>query len=118
MGCGTASLAPFDQTHAAAFWQTNPGANYNAIARRFVDQFSLDVSDSARLFALLDLSAADALINAWNDKYYWNFWRPITAIHKADIDGNAATVQDRLGSRCSIPRSPIRRSSASDRRRC
>lgn len=81
------------QTHAAAFWNTNPGANYNALARRFVDQFSLDVSDSARLFALLDLSAADAIINTWNDKYYYNFWRPITAIRRVD-DGNPATVPD------------------------
>jgi len=81
------------QTHAAAFWQTNPAANYNAIARRFVDQFSLDVSDSARLFAMLDLSAADALINTWNDKYYWNWWRPITAIRHPD-DGNPTTISD------------------------
>src|SRR5579862_7894391 len=66
-----------EQTHAAAFWQSNPSANYNAIARRFVDQLSLDLSDSARLFALLDLSAADALITTWNDKYYWHFWRPM-----------------------------------------
>ena len=43
------------QTHAAVFWQTNGAANFNAIARRFVDEFSLDVSDSARLFAMLDL---------------------------------------------------------------
>jgi len=82
------------QTHAAAFWQTNPAANYNAMARRFVEQFSLDVSDSARLFALLDLSSADALIAAWNDKYHWNFWRPITAIRHADSDANPATVAD------------------------
>jgi VCPO second helical-bundle domain len=82
-----------EQTHAAAFWQTNPAANYNALARRLVDQFSLDVSDSARLFAMLDLSAADAIINAWNDKYHYNFWRPITAIRRAD-DGNPATVPD------------------------
>jgi hypothetical protein len=73
-----------DQTHAAAYWQTNPAANYNAIARRFVDQFSLGVTESARLFAILDLSAADAIINTWNDKYYWNFWRPITAIRVTD----------------------------------
>jgi hypothetical protein len=72
------------ETHAAPFWQTNPAANYNAIARRLVDQFSLGVTDSARLFALLDLSAADAIINAWNDKYHWNFWRPITAIRRTD----------------------------------
>ena len=83
------------QTYAAAFWQTNPAANYNAIARRFVDQLSLDVSDSARLFAMLDLTAADALINTWNDKYHWNFWRPIFAIRQIGTDdGNPATVAD------------------------
>jgi hypothetical protein len=82
------------QSHAAAFWQTNPGVNYNAIARRFVSQFSLDTSDSARLFAMLDLTAADALITVWSDKYHGNFWRPITAIRHADIDGNPATEAD------------------------
>ena len=81
------------QTHAAVFWNTNPATNYNALARRFVDQFSLDVSDSARLFAMLDLRAADAIINAWNDKYHYNFWRPITAIRRLD-DGNPATAPD------------------------
>ena len=40
------------------------------------------MSDSARLFAMLDLSAADAIINTWNDKYHYNFWRPITAIRQ------------------------------------
>jgi hypothetical protein len=82
------------QSHAAAFWNTNPGAQYNAMARRFVDRFALDVSDSARLFAMLDLSAADALINTWNDKYHYNFWRPITAIRKAATDDNPATTAD------------------------
>ena len=82
------------QTHAAPFWQTNPAANFNAMGRRFVDQFSLDVPDSARLFALLDLSAADALITAWHDKYTRNMWRPWSAIRHADIDGNPATTAD------------------------
>jgi hypothetical protein len=94
MGSINSATRTAAQSHAAAFWQTNPAANYNAIARRFVDQFSLDVSDSARLFAMLDLSAADALITTWNDKYHWDFWRPITAIRRADTDGNPATVAD------------------------
>lgn len=82
------------ETHAAVFWQTNPAANYNGLAQRFVDQFNLDVSDSARLFALLDLSAADAIINTWNDKYYYDFWRPIAAIRQAGSDGNEDTEAD------------------------
>jgi hypothetical protein len=83
-----------EQTHAAVFWQTNPSPNYNAVARRFVDQFSLDASDSARLFALLDLSMADGIITTWHDKYEYDFWRPITAIRHADSDGNPDTVAD------------------------
>lgn len=82
------------QSHIAAFWNTNPAANYNAIARRFVDLYSLDLSDSARLFAMLDLAAADALITTWSDKYYYNFWRPRAAIRQADTDDNPATVPD------------------------
>ena len=41
---------------------------------------------------MLDLTAADALINTWNDKYHWNFWRPIFAIRQIGADdGNPAT---------------------------
>jgi hypothetical protein len=94
IGSLTSATRTAAQTHTASFWQTNPGANYNALARRFVDQFGLGVSDSARLFAMLDLSAADAIINTWNDKYHFNFWRPITAIRQGDTDGNADTDVD------------------------
>ena len=83
-----------EQSHIAAFWQSNPTGNYNALARRFVDEQGLDVSQSARMFAMVDLTAADAIINAWNDKYYWSFWRPMAAIRGADTDGNPATVAD------------------------
>lgn len=94
IGSLTSTTRTDAQTHAAAFWQTNPSANYNALARRLVDQFGLGVTDSARLFAMLDLSAADAIINAWNDKYHYKFWRPITAIRQGDTDGNGGTDVD------------------------
>ncbi len=83
-----------EQSHIAAFWQSNPAAGYNALGRRFVDQLSLSTRDSALLFAMIDLNAADALINTWNDKYHWTFWRPIAAIRNADTDGNPDTVKD------------------------
>jgi hypothetical protein len=41
-----------------------------------------------------NLSAADAAINCWNDKYYWGFWRPWNAIPRAAEDGNPATDPD------------------------
>jgi hypothetical protein len=73
-----------EQTHIAAFWQTNPAAGYNALGRRFVAEQSLSTPDSALMFAMIDLNAADAIINTWNDKYHWTFWRPIAAIRNAD----------------------------------
>ena len=49
---------------------------------------------AARYFAAADLSAADAIITAWDAKYVYGSWRPITAIHEADTDGNDATTAD------------------------
>jgi hypothetical protein len=85
-----------EQTHISIFWQTNPTANLNGVARRFADDpgRALDVTDSALLFAMVDLTAADTQINCWNDKYYWGFWRPMAAIREADTDGNPATEPD------------------------
>jgi hypothetical protein len=54
----------------------------------------LDVADTARLFALVWTTAADALIGCWNAKYQYNFWRPVTAIRNGDIDGNPGTIPD------------------------
>ena len=53
-----------------------------------------DVVDAARLLAMQNLSGADASINCWNDKYYWDFWRPWNAITRAAEDGNPATEPD------------------------
>ena len=43
---------------------------------------------------MLYLTDADALINCWNDKRHFGFWRPVTAIHEAASDGNPKTAPD------------------------
>jgi hypothetical protein len=87
-----------EQTHIALFWQSagGPALLWNAVARDLVDDpnHAVDPADSALLFAMLNLSGADAGINCWNDKYYWDFWRPWQAIHEAARDGNPATEPD------------------------
>jgi hypothetical protein len=55
---------------------------------------ALNLGDAARLFALLNISMSDAVITSWDSKIAWNFWRPITAIHQGDNDGNPNTVGD------------------------
>ena len=85
-----------EQTHIALFWASTPVATWNAVARALVEnpKYEVDVAESARLFAMTNLTAADAHINCWNDKYYWDFWRPWNAIPRAGEDGNPATSPD------------------------
>ena len=52
---------------------------------------SLGVSGNARLFAQVFVTAADSMIACWDSKYYFNFWRPVTAITTDLDDGNPAT---------------------------
>ncbi|PYY09715.1 MAG: hypothetical protein DMG69_09450 [Acidobacteria bacterium] len=48
----------------------------------------------ARMYALAEAALADARIACWESKYFYNFWRPITAIRVGDQDGNPATEVD------------------------
>ena len=52
------------------------------------------VGDNARMFALANMAAADAIITAWDSKKFFNFWRPITAIQEGNNDGNPKTEGD------------------------
>jgi hypothetical protein len=81
-----------DETAAAVFWQFPPIALWNGVARSLAG--TLDTADQARLYAMINLAAADGAISCWNDKWYWHFWRPRAAIREADTDGNPATVAD------------------------
>src|SRR5437870_11469576 len=94
VGSLTSTTRTPDQTDAAIFWQDHAHALFNRIFRTLAASQNLDIVEIARLFAMGNLAGADALIGCWNDKYYWQFWRPITAIREADTDGNPDTVAD------------------------
>ena len=82
------------QTYAARWWQSTPNASWNEVARDLIARNGFGLLDSARLLAMENLSAADAAINCWNDKYTFDFWRPVNAIRSPLDDGNSATESD------------------------
>ena len=86
------------RTHAesatARFWLGNSIPIFQQIARKISADRGLDLSEDARFFALLSIAGADAYIAAWDAKYAYNFWRPVTAVRQADGDGNPATIGD------------------------
>jgi hypothetical protein len=94
LGSATSTTRTVDQTHAARYWAENPPATWSRTFRTLSTNTRLSLIDNARLFAMLYLTAADALICVWDDKAYWSFWRPITAIREADTDGNPMTEAD------------------------
>lgn len=96
-GVGTPSIRTAAQTYIAKWWQSNPMASWNEVARQLIARNHLDVLDAARLLALENLAAADAAINTWNNKYHFDLWRPFQAIRNAGLDDNPATVPDAPG---------------------
>ncbi|MGQ0543603.1 MAG: vanadium-dependent haloperoxidase [Blastocatellia bacterium] len=89
----TGSRTP-EQTDQAFFWAGNFPVMFNKLTRDLAAEKVDNISDSSRLFALVTMSQADAIIAVWNDKAYYVFWRPITAIQNGDLDGNSRTVGD------------------------
>jgi hypothetical protein len=88
-----------EQSQIAKFWY-GPAGTYtatgywNQIAQEVAVQQGDSLVQNARLFALVNLTEADAAIAVWDTKYTYNFWRPVTAIRNADTDGNPDTVAD------------------------
>ena len=86
--------SPFD-TETAVFWQADtPTAMWNRVADTLTDDGHAGLLTSARRLAQLNIAMADATIAIWNAKNHYDTWRPITAIHAADTDGNPATTPD------------------------
>jgi hypothetical protein len=83
-----------DQTEVALFWLESSPLAWNRMGRSVTGDFGLDLWDNARLFALLNIALADGYVASMNAKYFYNYWRPETAIRLGDMDGNPGTVGD------------------------
>jgi membrane-associated phospholipid phosphatase len=88
-----------EQTEIALFWSdgagtVTPPGHWNVIAQQIANQRGNTLEQNARLFALLNIALADAGIAAWDCKFAYNFWRPVTAIPNAAADGNPDTAPD------------------------
>jgi hypothetical protein len=83
-----------DETNFAKFWYEFSESGWNRIARVVATQERPDLAKTARLFALLNMALADSYVAGWDAKFFYDRWRPITAIHAGDTDNNPTTVPD------------------------
>ena len=104
-GSATSTARTADETNIAKFWSANVPRQYNRVVRDITDVKSLNLVQTARLAAMVNVVAADAGISVMYAKYHYLFWRPVTAIDPTSVtadgfgptpgfdDGNAATVE-------------------------
>ncbi len=110
-GVATPTTRTAEQTQIGIFWAYDgtpslcaPPRLYNQITMRIAQKMGTDTDalELARLLALVNVAMADAGIAAWESKYYYQFWRPVTGIREADEgtgptkagDGNPLTLGD------------------------
>jgi len=94
LGSLTSTVRTTEQTEIGYFWADSGPILWQNALRYISTTYLNNTGDSARMFALADVSLADAQIACWDSKYFYNFWRPVTAIRLGDQDGNPDTDVD------------------------
>lgn len=93
VGRSDSPLRTAEQTEIARLWQAMGSVDENRAARAVIPP-NTPLVDKARLFALLNMVACDALIIGWDSKFAYQLWRPHHAIRLANTDGNPDTTAD------------------------
>ena len=99
IGSATSATRTADQTKIAQLWAgVNTPTNFlfvwNNVARTVSTDLGSTTVERARLFALTNIALHDALQTTFASKFTYGLWRPVTAIRRADEDGNAETTPD------------------------
>ncbi len=83
-----------DQTNYAHWWAEFGEHGWNRIGRITAEQRALPLKQAARMFAMINMYLYDLYLASFESKYYYNTWRPYTAIHSGDKDDNPETIAD------------------------
>jgi PAP2 superfamily len=100
------------ETQSAIFWSYDlpstgtPPVHDDQIVESIALEEHNTMAQNARLFGLVNVAQGDAGIVAWDAKYTYNFWRPVTAIQDANTDGNPATTADPTWMPLGAPNTP------------
>ncbi len=99
LGSATSVTRTADQTKVAQLWAnvntpTTVWFVWNNVARTVASSRNNSTVENARLFALMNIAFHDALQTTMASKFVHGLWRPVTAIRRAEEDGNPDTVAD------------------------
>lgn len=94
LGARDSRMRSAEQSAIARFWEaTDPGI-YAGVVQSVTAARGRDVTQNARLLAVMAQATNDALVAVFDAKYHYGFWRPVTAIRNGDLDGDASTERE------------------------
>jgi len=94
LGSATSTVRTAEQTEIAKFWATALPDVHIGVVRSVATAPGREVTRNARLYAAAVAAMNEVEIAVFEAKYYYRFWRPITAIRNGDRDDNPATERD------------------------
>jgi len=95
VGSSNSTERPQDRANVALFYAaSSPTQVFNQAAQQVAQEQGGSLTENARALALINIAMSDSLVASFLNKYHYNFWRPETAIHAGDTDGNSKTEAD------------------------
>jgi hypothetical protein len=92
VGSHDSTERPQDRSDVARFFAaSSPAYVMNLAARQLSAAQGRSLSHNARAFALINMAISDSFVASFGTKYQYTTWRPETAIHGGDTDGNSKT---------------------------
>jgi Vanadium chloroperoxidase N-terminal domain/PAP2 superfamily len=97
-----------DETLVGIFWGYDgakglgtPPRLYNQIIREIAISQENTLEENAHLFALVNVAMGDAGILAWEQKYRYNYWRPVLGVREHDSSmGPLGTGKNNIDNDC------------------
>ena len=97
LGDVNSTTRPPDRAAVVHFYAAVPPSQvFNQAVQQLSAAQGLSLVEEARAFALINMAISDALVAIFDTKYFYVFWRPVTAIRAGDTDGNPNTLGDPL----------------------
>jgi hypothetical protein len=95
VGSVNSTERPPDRANVALFYAATSSTQvFDQAAGQAAQEQGRSLSENARALALINMANNDSLVATFVNKYHYNFWRPETAIHAGDTDGNPNTDPD------------------------
>ncbi len=93
-GRKASNLRSPEQTNIAHWWAEFAEHSWNRIGRITARARNLPAWETARMFALINMDIYDIYLASLESKYFYDTWRPYTAIRQAGVDNNPETLSD------------------------